>query len=96
MMKIHLKDKTQSLVLRQTQHYLLDKQILWKDKELMAQHFLLSAKAKTLSIAKLALMSEKECEQYLRALRWANNGGKPVCDKCGGVKCSMDKGQNAL
>lgn len=27
MMKIHLKDKTQSLVLRQTQHYLLDKQI---------------------------------------------------------------------
>ncbi len=39
----------------------------------MAQHFLLSAKAKTLSIAKLALMSEKECERYFRALRWASN-----------------------
>lgn len=53
----------------------------------MAQHFLLSAKAKTLSIAKLALMSEKECEQYFRALRWASTEGKPVCDKCGSVKC---------
>lgn len=44
----------------------------------MAQHFLLSAKAKTLSIAKLALMSGKECEQYFRALRWASNEGKAV------------------
>lgn len=44
----------------------------------MIQHFLLSAKAKTLSIAKLALMSEKECEQYFRTLRWASSEGKAV------------------
>ena len=57
----------------------------------MAQHFLLSAKAKTLSIAKLALMSEKESEQYFRALRWASTEDKPVCDKCGSVKCYEKK-----
>ncbi len=57
----------------------------------MAQHFLLSAKARTLSIAQIAAMSESKCCEYFRHIRWASNNGKPVCDECGSVKCCFVK-----
>lgn len=53
----------------------------------MAQHFLLSAKARTLSIAQIAAMSESKCCEYFRHIRWQSNNGKPICDECGSVKC---------
>ena len=58
-----------------------------KDSTKMAQHFLLSAKARTLSIAQIAAMSESKCCEYFRHIRWQSNNGKPVCDECGSVSC---------
>lgn len=49
----------------------------------MAQHFLLSAKARTLSVVAVARMSEEEARAAFRAIRWAATGGDPVCPRCG-------------
>ena len=49
----------------------------------MKQHFLLSAKARTLSLASVARMSEEEARSAFAAIRWADNGGKPYCPSCG-------------
>ena len=46
----------------------------------MAQHFLLSAAARTLSVAKIMRMSELGVENVFRTLRWPD--GKPVCPRC--------------
>lgn len=51
----------------------------------MAQHFLLSAAARTLSLVKVMRMSDAEALDAFKAIRWANNGGKPFCPKCGCV-----------
>ena len=49
----------------------------------MAQHFLLSAKARTLSVGAVARMDEGEARAAFRALRWHATGGDPVCPRCG-------------
>ena len=49
----------------------------------MAQHFLLSPAAKTLSLAKVLRMSDAEAEKAFAAIRWAETDGAPVCPKCG-------------
>jgi len=46
----------------------------------MAQHFLLSSKAKTLSVGAVLRMTEDEAFETFKALRWTD--GKPVCPKC--------------
>src|SRR5438270_2711673 len=51
----------------------------------MTQHFLLSKTAKTLSLAQVFGMSEKEAETMFRRLRWNETDGSPVCPSCGGV-----------
>lgn len=51
----------------------------------MTQHFLLSSKARTLSLAQVMRLSEDEAWKMLVALRWAENGGEPSCPKCGSV-----------
>ena len=53
----------------------------------MSQHFLLSAKARTLSVAKVARLSDQEAHQAFRAIRWASTDGEPVCPRCGCVAC---------
>lgn len=50
----------------------------------MAAHFLLSPKAKTLSLVKIMRMSEDEAREAFQSLRWAETNGNPVCPKCGG------------
>lgn len=57
----------------------------------MAQHFLLSAKARTLSLAKVLRLSDEEAYEAFKAVRWAENGGEPVCPKCGSVECYIFK-----
>lgn len=52
----------------------------------MAQHFLLSTKARTLSLAQVMRLSEDEAYQTFKAIRWAENGGKPICPRCGSVE----------
>jgi transposase-like protein len=49
----------------------------------VAQHFLLSAKARTLSVRAVARMSEDEASATFRTMRWHANGGDPVCPACG-------------
>jgi len=48
----------------------------------MAQHFLLSAAARTLSLK--AIFSEGEDAAYLRfcRLRWPDTDGAPICPRC--------------
>ena len=49
----------------------------------MAQHFLLSKEARTLSIAQVMRMSDKQAFEAFKRVRWAETGGQPVCPKCG-------------
>ncbi len=49
----------------------------------MAQHFLLSAKARTLSLATVARMSDEEAAEAFRLIRWSDTKGEPYCPKCG-------------
>jgi hypothetical protein len=53
----------------------------------MAQHFLLSAAARTLSAAKIFRMSDEEVEATFCRLRWPETDGKPVCPSCGCDVC---------
>ncbi|QEX25054.1 DDE transposase [Hypericibacter adhaerens] len=52
----------------------------------MAQHFLLSTAARTLSLSVVARMSDEEARVAFQAIRWADNGGQPYCPKCGCLK----------
>lgn len=51
----------------------------------MSQHFLLSAKARTLSLAKVARMTDEEAHEAFRMIRWADTKGEPVCVRCGSL-----------
>lgn len=51
----------------------------------MSQHFLLSAKARTLSLAKVMRLSDEEAFETFKQIRWAGNDGEPVCPRCGCV-----------
>jgi transposase-like protein len=51
----------------------------------MSQHFLLSSRAKTLSLASVFRMSDEEAERTFKGVRWAETGGDPVCPYCGGL-----------
>lgn len=49
----------------------------------MAQHFLLSAAARTLSLAKVLRMSDDAAWEAFKGIRWASTQGEPVCPRCG-------------
>jgi transposase-like protein len=49
----------------------------------MAQHFLLSAKARTLSLAKVMRYTDAEAYEVFKKVRWAENDGEPICPRCG-------------
>src|SRR5579872_6160763 len=51
----------------------------------MAQHFLLSASAKSLSLASVFTMKDADAEMAFRRIRWVDTNGEPVCSHCGGV-----------
>src|SRR6185437_11960551 len=46
----------------------------------MSSHFLLSAKARTLSLSAVLRMTDEEAELAFVCIRWAD--GKPVCPAC--------------
>jgi len=52
---------------------------------MMSQHFLLSAAARTLSLAKVMRMTDAQARETFKAIRWASTEGEPVCSKCGCV-----------
>jgi transposase-like protein len=49
----------------------------------MTQHFLLSSKARTLSLSAVARMSEEEAREAFKQIRWYETQGEPVCPRCG-------------
>jgi transposase-like protein len=49
----------------------------------MSQHFLLSAAARSLSLAQVARMSDEEAREAFKLVRWSDNAGKPYCRSCG-------------
>jgi len=51
----------------------------------MAQHFLLSSAAKTLSLAHVFTMKDEEAETAFRRIRWHETDGQPICPHCGGT-----------
>lgn len=51
----------------------------------MSQHFLLSSRAKTLSLVSVFRMSDAEAETTFRQVRWSETNGEPVCPICGGL-----------
>jgi transposase-like protein len=51
----------------------------------VAQHFLLSRQAKTLSLASVFRMTDAEVETTFKAIRWPDTNGEPVCPACGSV-----------
>jgi len=53
----------------------------------MAQHFLLSAGARSLSAAKIMRMSDSGVENVFLRPRWPETDGKPVCPDCGCAIC---------
>ena len=50
-----------------------------------AQHFLLSTKARSLSLATVMHLSERAAYEAFKQMRWADNGGEPYCPRCGCV-----------
>ncbi len=48
----------------------------------MAQHFLLTAAARTLSLKAVYRLSEEEAWTTFREIRWAATGGEAVCPRC--------------
>ena len=51
----------------------------------MAQHFLLSREAKSLTLAQVFRMTDAEAEATMKRIRWAENDGDPVCSHCGSL-----------
>ncbi|WMS42528.1 IS1595 family transposase [Acuticoccus sp. MNP-M23] len=52
----------------------------------MAQHFLLSASARTLRLKDIYRAGEEKAYETFCAIRWSENDGKPVCPRCGSVE----------
>ena len=52
----------------------------------MAQHFLLSSRARTLSLDAVLGMDEEAARAKFTQLRWPDTDGAPVCPECGSLK----------
>ncbi|MEH3103526.1 MAG: IS1595 family transposase [Sphingomonas phyllosphaerae] len=52
----------------------------------MAQHFLLSSRARTLSLDAVLGMDEEAARAKFTQLRWPDTDGAPVCPECGGLE----------
>ena len=53
----------------------------------MASHFLLSAKARSLSLASVLRMTDAQAERTFAGVRWPETDGKAVCPHCGCPTC---------
>lgn len=71
---------------------------------MMSQHFLLSSKARSLSLSQVLRLTDEQAYEAFKAVRWAATEGEPTCAKCGAVevyeytsrrifKCKACKGQ---
>ena len=53
----------------------------------MSQHFLLSAKARSLSLAAVLRLTDRDAETLFAGIRWADTNGKAVCPHCACSTC---------
>lgn len=53
----------------------------------MAQHYLLSKKARSLKLAKVLRMQERTAYDWFCKARWPETGGKAYCPACGTLHC---------
>jgi transposase-like protein len=61
----------------------------------MAQHFLLSAEARSLSLVQVMQMTDTQVEAMFRLVRWPETKGEPVCPSCGSPEVySRPRGKN--
>lgn len=51
----------------------------------MANHFLLSARARTISLREIYAGGEEKAWELFKQMRWPQTDGKPVCPKCGSL-----------
>lgn len=51
-------------------------------RQTKCQHFLLTAAARTLSLAAVLRMTDLEAEAVFAMIRWPDTGGRPVCPAC--------------
>ena len=61
----------------------------------MPQHFLLSSRARTMSLATVFGLTDAEAEAAFRKVRWPDSGGEPVCPAClssGAYDCRRSNG----
>lgn len=52
---------------------------------MMSQHFLLSAKARSLSLSQVLRLTDEQAYETFKAVRWAATDGKPFCARCGSM-----------
>src|SRR5436190_22039071 len=60
----------------------------------MAQHFLLTADACTMSLGDICTMSDRDVEDAFARLRWSQNNGQPYCPHCGSIKVYTARRKN--
>jgi transposase-like protein len=51
----------------------------------MAQHFLLCARARTISLREVYAGGEEKAWELFKQMRWPDTEGKPVCPRCGSL-----------
>ncbi len=51
----------------------------------IGQHFLLSDKARIMSLMDIFRLGDDEAFDLFKQARWAGNNGEPVCPHCGGA-----------
>lgn len=56
-----------------------------KSMKTKGQHFLLSAKARSLSLVDIFRLSDADAFELFRQARWPETNGQPVCPQCGSV-----------
>ena len=62
----------------------------------MAQHFLQSAKARSLSLASVAQLSDDEAADLFAKIRWPDTNGEPVCPHCGSPSAYRARRANGM
>ena len=54
---------------------------------MMPTHFLLTAKARSISLSEVFRMGEDQAWGLFKEMRWPDTNGKPICPKCGNTEC---------
>ena len=54
---------------------------------MMPTHFLLTAKARSISLSEVFRMDEDQAWGLFKEMRWPDTNGKPICPKCGNTEC---------